>query len=338
MTWGEQNTETEAHAQLDYAVSEKGINFIDTAELYPVPAKEETQGRTDRYIGSWLRGVKREDVTIATKVCGYSDRLRWFREAEGQPTRVSAAQIAESVDRSLARLGTDYIDLLQLHWPDRYVPLFGAGAYDAKEHRQDTVPIEEQLEALARLRDAGKVKFVGLSNETSFGVMRFVGAAEASQNASLPRVVSIQNAYSLNVRGAFETDLVETCAPHNCNVSLLAYSPLAGGTLTGKYLEDESDPRARMNAYTNYMNRYRNQRAREATAAYVALARAHGLTPTQLALGFCRSRPFMGSTIVGATSLEQLKENIETFEMEALTPDVLEAIDEIYSEYRDPAN
>ena len=247
-----------------------------------VPAKEETQGRTDRYIGSWLRGVKREDVTIATKVCGYSDRLRWFREAEGQPTRVSAAQIAESVDRSLARLGTDYIDLLQLHWPDRYVPLFGAGAYDAKEHRQDTVPIEEQLEALARLRDAGKVKFVGLSNETSFGVMRFVGAAEASQNASLPRVVSIQNAYSLNVRGAFETDLVETCAPHNCNVSLLAYSPLAGGTLTGKYLEDESDPRARMNAYTNYMNRYRNQRAREATAAYVALARAHGLTPTQV--------------------------------------------------------
>lgn len=306
MTWGQQNSEAEAHEQLDYYF-ECGINTLyvelpcvwaldtalfqhpphaprphsDTAELYPVPPKEETQGATDRYIASWLKttSVKREDMILATKVAGYTSDRAYMRPG-ADCCRVTPAQIEQSVDASLQRLGVDHIDLLQIHWyavgvglyaclflvptytciiailiiattadnhhphprfhqhahlhphrPDRYVSLFGAGPYDASKERTDDTPFEEQLRGLQNVIDAGKVRHVGVSNETSYGVMRFCVAAEA---AGLPKIVSIQNAYSLLVRGAFETDLAEVCAPRQCNVGLLAYSPLAGGALSGK--------------------------------------------------------------------------------------------------------
>ena len=208
MTWGQQNTEAEAHEQLNYAWDAAGINFLDTAEIYPVPPKKETQGLTDRYIGSWLKGRPRDSVVLASKVSGYG-RQDYLRAGGAQP-RVTAPQIVESVDASLARLGTDHIDLLQVHWPDRYVPLFGAATYDAALEREGDIPFEEQLRGLEAVVAAGKVRYVGLSNETSYGVMQFAAAAE---RLGLPRVVSIQNSYSLLVRGGFETDLAEVWPP-----------------------------------------------------------------------------------------------------------------------------
>jgi len=333
MTWGQQNTEDEAHAQLDYAVKERNLRFMDTAEMYPVPTKAETQGRTDKYIGSWLKqsGVPREDLILASKVCGYSDRISWVREA-GAPTRVNRAQIRESVEKSLARLGVDYIDLLQIHWPDRMVSLFGGGPYDESNQREGDIPFEEQLRAFEELHKEGRVRYFGVSNETSFGVMSFVHAAEQH---GLPRIISIQNSYSLLVRTGYETDLSETCCKQNSDVGLLAYSPLAGGVLSGKYLEDDIPEAARLNLFPGYMSRYRNSGSEAATKEYVELARAHGLTPTQLALAWCKSRWFVTSSIIGATSVKQLKENIDAFEID-LSEDVLEGIQNIYRRYRDP--
>lgn len=332
MTWGNQNTEEEAHAQLDFAVKERGLKFMDTAEMYPIPVSKEKQGRTDRYIGSWMRasGVPREDLILATKVVGWSDRIDWLREA-GAPTRVTRAQVKESVEKSLERLGTEYIDLLQIHWPDRMVSLFGSGPYDEKKQRDDDVPFEEQLRAFEELHKEGKVRHFGVSNETSFGVMSFVHAAE---RAGLPRICSIQNSYSLLVRSAFEQDLAEVCCKRHADVGLLAYSPLAGGSLTGKYLSSEPEG-SRLTLFPGYMGRYRNSASEAATKEYVQLAEKHGLTPVQLALGWCRSRWFVTSSIIGATSVEQLKENLDAFEVE-LSEEVLEGIGAIYNRYRDP--
>lgn len=333
MTWGKQNTEAEAHAQLDYAVKERGLKFMDTAEMYPVPTEAETQGRTDRYIGSWMKtsGVPREELTLATKVSGYSARIDWLRDA-GAPTRVNAQQIKESVEKSLQRLGTEYIDLLQIHWPDRYVSLFGAGSYDESQQRPDDVPFEEPLRAFSELQTEGKVRHFGVSNETSFGVMKFL---EAAKDHDLPRIVSIQNSYSMLVRTAYETDLAEVCCKRNGNVGLLAYSPLAGGVLSGKYLKDDIPPGARLNLFTGYMSRYRNSGSEAATKEYVAVAEKHGLTPTQLALAWCKSRWCVTSSIIGATSVEQLKENIDAFALE-LNEEALDDIAGVYRRYRDP--
>jgi len=332
MTWGNQNTEEEAHEQLNYAW-ECGVNFLDTAEMYPVPPSQETQGKTDLYIGSWLKQQRREDVILATKVSGYG-RQSYLREDGGLP-RVNERNIIESVDKSLQRLCTDYIDLLQIHWPDRYVPLFGAGVYDVKNEREGDIPFEEQLKALEKVIKQGKVRYVGVSNETSYGLMRFCQAAESF---GLPKIVSIQNSYSLLVRGPFETDLVEVCAPRQNNVSLLAYSPLAGGSLTGKYITgDESTlSKSRFNLFANYMQRYQQSLAREAVAAYVDVARTHGLTPTQLALAWCKSRWFVTCSIIGATTMEQLLENIDAFDVE-LTEECITDIAGVYKRYRDPA-
>lgn len=251
MTWGEQNTEAEAHEQLNYSL-EVGCNFIDTAEIYAVPTKPETAGLTEKYIGSWLKNIRRDKVIVATKVAGASPRITWLREDKKKGTELSKAQILEAVDKSLQRLGTDYIDLYQLHWPSRYVPLFGAPAYDlAMAEAQPGVPLEEtvsrvvcihassthaylffclltspnprplpqtQLEALDTLVKSGKVRHIGVSNETSYGVSEFTRLARTK---GLPKIVSIQNSYSLLVRVPFETDLAETCAPKNCNVGLL---------------------------------------------------------------------------------------------------------------------
>ena len=335
MTWGKQNSEAEAHAQLSYAIDERGVNFVDTAELYPVPAERETQGRTEQYIGTWLkkRG-KRSDVVVATKVCGHSDRLTWFRRS-GKGTRVNRDNIFEAVDKSLQRLQTDYIDLLQVHWPDRYVPLFGGAAYDVAMER-DAEPISEQLAALTDLVKSGKVRHIGVSNETSWGVSEWRRIAKQS---GMPLICSIQNSYSLIQRGAFETDLAETCSPRNAYVGLLAYSPLAGGALTGKYRDGNgksAGPKSRFNVFQGYMERYNKSLAREAVAQYCEIASKHGLTPTQMALAFVKSRWFVASTIIGATTMEQLKANIDAFEVE-LSPQCIAEINALYKRYRDPA-
>lgn len=334
MTWGQQNTEAEAHEQLDYAL-ESGINFIDTAEIYPVPPVAETQGRTDRYIGSWFasRGT-RNDVVLATKVSGYG-RQSYLR-ADGSNPRVNEANVVESVDASLQRLGVDHIDLLQVHWPDRYVPLFGAKSYDVSMERPDDIPFEEQLRALQKVVDAGKVRYVGVSNETSYGVMRFCQLAES---AGLPRIQTIQNSYSLMTRSLFETDLAEVCAPRQCNVSLLAYSPLAGGALSGKYIGDDDSNRknSRFNLFQGYMARYQQSIGREAVEQYVEVAKRHGMTPAEMALAWVNTRWFVSSNIIGATSMDQLKENVRAFDIGELSEACLSDISEVYRRYRDPS-
>ncbi|GBF92777.1 aldo keto reductase [Raphidocelis subcapitata] len=331
MTFGKQNTEAEAHEQLSYAL-DAGLNFLDTAEIYPVPPAKDTQGLTDRYIGSWLKKAPgaREKLVIATKVSGYSTTNSYVRSPP-ETTRVTARQIKASVDASLQRLGVDHVDLLQIHWPDRYVPLFGAAAYDIANEREGDVSFEEQLRGLEEVVKAGKVRYVGVSNETSYGVSEFAHAAKA---AGLPKIQTIQNCYHLLCRTAYETDLAETCRRHN--VSLLAYSPLAGGALTGKYLEGGDAPAtARFNLFQGYMERYYKSLARAATEEYAALAKANGLTPTQLALAWCRSRWFVTSTIIGATSVAQLRQNLEAFEVE-LSQEVIDGINSLYKKYRDP--
>jgi len=328
MTWGEQNTEADAHEQMSYAFA-NGVNFMDTAELYPVPTKAESQGKTDQYIGTWLKNQKREDVILASKVCGRSDRLTWFRD-EGTPI-VDRKNIMEGVEKNLVRLQTDYIDLLQIHWPDRYVPLFGAAAYDYS-NEYDATPFEEQLEAMSELIKQGKVRSFGLSNESSFGVMSFCQKAE---QMGLPKPVSIQNSYSLLVRTLFETDLVEVCSPRNMNVGLLAYSPLAGGSLSGKYV-DKTPEGARFSLFPGYMERFNKSLAKDAVAEYVEVAKKHELTPTQLALAFVKSRQFVTSTIIGATTMDQLKENMDAFSID-LSEEALADIQTLFKKYRDPA-
>lgn len=328
MTWGKQNTEQEAHEQLSYAF-DYGLNFMDTAEMYPVPPTKDTQGLTDKYIGSWMKNQKRDGIVLATKVAGYGQHNTYLRD-NGQTVRVTKDQIVESVDKSLARLGTDYIDLLQIHWPDRYVPLFGGGAYDIANEREGDIPFEEQLRGLEEVVKAGKVRYVGVSNETSYGVSEFVHAAKA---AGLPRIQTIQNVYHLIQRGSFETDLAETCRRHQ--VSLLAYSPLAGGVLSGKYLQPHPPAEARLNLFPGYMERYNKSQARTATEEYVKVAQKHGLTPTQLALAWCRSRWFVASSIIGATSMPQLKENLEAFSI-SLSQEAIDDVNAVYKRFRDP--
>ncbi|KAH7332222.1 hypothetical protein KP509_20G076400 [Ceratopteris richardii] len=277
MTWGNQNTKKEAHEQLSYAF-DNGINILDTTEVYPVPIKNETQGNTDRIINPWLKTRVRDKVIIATKVVEFSDRETSLRD-KGKGTRVDASNIKESVEKLLKRLGTDYIDLLQIHWPDRYVPLFGEYMYNPAKWR-DSIPFAEQLQALSDVIKEGKVRYLGVSNETSFGVMKFVHIAKTF---GLPKIVSIQNSYSLLVRCPFEVNLVEICDPQNCNIGLLAYSPLAGGVLSGKYLNMDSQEAKRglLGLFPGYMDRYLKSLASEAVSKYVDLAHRHGLTPSQ---------------------------------------------------------
>lgn len=327
MTFGEQNSEAEGHAQLDFAL-ERGVDFIDTAELYAIPPRAETQGSTERIIGSWLKarpGV-RDKVVIATKVCGRGDST-WFRD-DGAKTELSRAQIEEAVDKSLERLGTDHIDLYQLHWPDRAVTSFGSNptvfrAVEGPEH-----PIHEILESLDRLVKAGKVRHVGLSNESAWGTMRFVADSEAR---GLPRVQSVQNAYHLLNR-TFEVGLAEVALRED--VGLLAYSPLAQGYLTGKY-EGGALPRGSRKQLFDRLQRYEGPNAAAPRAAYVELARQAGLEPAAMALAFVHSRPCTTATIVGATNLDQLRANLDAF-ARPLPKDVIEAIDAIHLRHQNP--
>ncbi len=322
MTFGEQNSEAEAHEQLDRAVT-FGINFIDTAEMYPVPPKAETQGRTERYIGSWLkqRG-SRDDVIIATKASGPG-----LEHIRGGP-RLTRDHLHQAADESLARLQTDYVDLYQLHWPDRKTNFFGKLGYPYDED-EDTTPLEETLTALKELVDAGKVRAIGLSNDTPWGVMR---ALQLAETLDLPRVASVQNPYNLLNR-TFEVGLAEIA--HRERVGLLAYSPLAFGVLSGKYLEGARPEGARLTLFERFQ-RYTNPQAEAATAEYVRIARDAGLDPAQMALAFVNSRPFLTSNIIGATSMEQFESNLES-EALKLDQDVLEAIEAVHRRQPNPA-
>ena len=324
MTFGEQNTEAEAHEQLSLAY-DRGINFIDTAELYPVPPKAETQGRTEAYIGSWLKATGlRDKLVIATKVVGAARGMAHFRDGNSRLNRVN---IEAAVDASLKRLGTDRIDLYQLHWPDRNTVTFGQTTY-THDLDPDEVAIETTLDVLADLVKVGKVRAIGLSNETAWGAMRFLTLAE---HRGLPRVASIQNAYSLLNR-TFEQGLAEVALREDCG--LLPYSPLAMGMLTGKYQNGARPEGARLTLFTRFV-RYGKPEAVAATDRYVQLARDHGLDPAQMALAFVHRQPFVTSTIIGATSLAQLKTDIAGFDL-TLSEDVLAGIEAIHRAIPNP--
>ena len=324
MTFGEQTSEQDAHKQLDFAL-DNGVNFFDTAEMYAVPAKAETCGASERILGRWLKRQKREQVLVATKVAGPSRNLDWIR---GGPPALDRTNIRAAIDGSLQRLQTDYVDLYQLHWPERNQPMFGLWQYDPSKERECT-PIREQLETLAELVREGKIRAIGLSNEHPWGIMQFLRLAE---ELGLPRVLCTQNAYNLVTR-TFETSLAEVC--HREQVGLLAYSPLAFGHLTGKYL-DGHDTDGRISRWPAFGQRYSKPNVVPAVTAYVALAARHGLTPTQLALGFVRSRWFVSSTIIGASSLAQLQETLPATQT-PISDDLLAEIDAIHLQYTNPA-
>ncbi len=325
MTYGEQNTEAEAHQQLDYAVA-AGINLIDTAEMYPVPPRPETQGLTESYIGSWIKARgNREKIVLASKVAGPSRG----NDASIRPGQVlDRKNIRAALDASLKRLNTDYLDLYQLHWPQRPTNFFGKLGYTYTEDNS-AVTLLETLEALNEQVRAGKIRYIGVSNETPWGVMRYLQLAEKHD---LPRIVSIQNPYSLLNR-SFEIGLAEI-SQHE-GVELLAYSSLAFGTLSGKYLNGAKPAGARNTLFSRF-TRYSSAQSEAAVAEYVALAKKLNLDPSQMALAFVRQQPFVASTLLGATSLEQLKINIDSQDL-TLGEDVLNELEAIHKRFTIPA-
>lgn len=323
MTFGAQNTEAEAHQQLDYAV-DKGINFLDTAEMYPIPPGETIQGLTEQYIGSWLtQRPDRDKLVVATKVTGPTAEMTWIR---GGP-RLNRQHMQEALDGSLRRLQTDYIDLYQVHWPERKTNYFGQRGFTPRDDSQ-AIAIEETLAVLADFVSAGKVRHIGISNETPWGVMEYLRLAESR---GWPRVASIQNPYNLLNR-TFEVGLAEMAYREQCG--LLAYSPLGFGVLTGKYLGGKRPANARLTLSKRF-KRYIGVVAEKATRAYVELAQKEGMSPAQMALAYINSRPFLTSNIIGATQLAQLEENIASVEL-TLPERVLDDIERIHNTYPNP--
>ena len=326
MTFGEQNTADEGYAQMDYAV-DQGVNFFDTAELYAIPPKAETYGRTEEIVGEWFqKSGKRKDIVLATKVVGAAGHLPWIREGKA---RLEKAQIIEAVEGSLKRLQTDYIDLYQIHWPQRPVNSFGKLGFD-----QNTVTgreadvILETLQTMGDLVKAGKIRHVGLSNETPWGVMTYLRLAAAND---LPRVVSIQNPYNLLNR-TFDVGLGEMAMQEK--VGLLAYSPLAAATLTGKYLDGQIPPGTRR-AIDTRTSRYDRPGVDAVVRKYLAIAEKHGLDVAQMALAYVNTRPFTTSNIIGATTMDNLKVNIASVDV-TLAPDVVAAIEQVHTEHPNP--
>lgn len=324
MTFGQQNTEAEGHAQMDYAL-EQGVNFFDTAEMYSVPARQETYGSTERIIGTWFQKTgNRDKVVLASKIAGPNPNFTYMREKND----FSPASIQYALDKSLERLQTDYIDLYQLHWPERKTNFFGQRGFKVQDDAWED-NIHAVLETLNGFIQQGKIKHIGLSNETPWGIMRFL---EESKYHNLPRIKTVQNPYSLLNRlyenGSAEIGIRE-------NVGLLAYSPMAFGVLSGKFLTGEAHPNARINLFPQF-SRYNSEQSAAATRLYNEIAQQNGLTLTQLALAFIEQQPFVTSTIIGATTMDQLKENIDTINV-TLSEELLQAIDGVQAKIPDPA-
>ena len=324
MTYGQQNSEAEAHEQLNYAV-EKGVNFIDTAEMYSIPGKKETQGSTERYIGSWLKNQQRDKLVVATKITGPMPYFSYIRENLGFSKEV----LHEALDKSLQRLQTDYVDLYQLHWPERDVNFFGKRNYSHNPNEKWEDNFKSVIETLDGLVKEGKIRHYGVSNETSWGVMKQLHESKVNRLTSCK---TIQNPYSLLNR-TLEINLSEVC--HRENVGLLAYSPLAFGTLSGKYLNGQMPEASRLKLFPAY-SRYTNPQAVALTRYYADLAEKHGLSLTHLSLAFVNERPFVTSNIIGATSIGQLKENIDSIHV-SLSEDILKEIDRIQALQPNPA-
>jgi aryl-alcohol dehydrogenase-like predicted oxidoreductase len=324
MTFGQQNTEAEGHEQMDYAI-EKGVNFFDTAEMYSVPAREETYGSTEKILGTWFKKTgRREEVVLASKIAGPNPNFTYMRDKND----FSPASIKYALDNSLQRLQTDYLDLYQLHWPERKTNFFGQRGFTVQEDAWED-NIHAVLDTLGDLIKEGKIKHIGLSNETPWGIMRFL---EESKYNHLPRVKTIQNPYSLLNR-LFENGSAEICMREN--VGLLAYSPMAFGVLSGKFLSGENHPNSRLNLFPQ-MARYNSAQCAEATRLYQEIAHENGLTLTELSLAFIEQQSFLTSTIIGASTMEQLKENINTIKV-TLSEDVLQAINAVQALIPDPA-
>ena len=323
MTWGKQNSESEGHQQMDFAF-DKGVNFFDTAELYPVPAEAETYGETERIIGSWFKKTGlREKIILASKIAGPGAYTKHIRS-----TGFSKDALIEALDQSLNRLQTDYIDLYQLHWPERYTNTFGIRGFKPSSSEKWADNFHEILLALDQLIKSGKIRHVGLSNENPWGVMRFL--EESKKN--LPRMITIQNSYSLLNR-QFEVGNAEVSVREN--IGLLAYSPLACGVLSGKYIQGTDNPSSRLNLFTRFI-RYSSNQSTEATRRYLKLAENNNLTLAQMALAFVNQQPFVTSNIIGATNLTQLEENIDSINVE-LSDEVVYGIEKIHQEIPDPS-
>jgi aryl-alcohol dehydrogenase-like predicted oxidoreductase len=323
MTFGQQNTEADGHAQMDYAF-EKGINFFDTAEMYSIPAHKETYGSTERIIGTWLQKTgKREEIFLASKIVGPSPSYSYMREK----LDFSPKSIKVALEQSLERLQTDYVDLYQLHWPERKMNMFGQRGFKVQEDAWED-NIQSVLETLDGYIKQGKIKHIGISNESPWGMMRYL---EESKYHNLPRIKTIQNPYSLLNR-LFETGLSEMCLREN--IGLLAYSPMAFGMLSGKYLQG-IQPHYRMALFPQY-GRYYSENCKKATQLYQEIAQKHGLSLTQMALAFVNQQEFVSSTIIGATTIEQLKENIASIDV-VLSDEIIAEINAVQAVIPDPA-
>jgi len=324
MTFGEQNTEVQAHEQMDYAL-DQGVDFFDTAELYSVPAKEETYGATEKMIGNWFKKTgNRDKIVLASKIAGpgpYTEHIR--------KTGFSKQAITEAVESSLKRLQTDYIDLYQLHWPTRPTNTFGLRSFPHESFSKQEDHFEEILEALDEIIKQGKIREVGLSNETSWGVMKYL---RASKDKNLPRMVTLQNSYSL-IHRSFETSLSEVCLQEN--IGLLAYSPLAFGVLTDKYLNKTTEA-TRVNLYPSFCGRYTSKESLKAVEQYAAIAKKQGVTLAELSLAFVNQLPFVTSNIIGATKMSQLKENINSINIE-LSDEIIAEINAVHAVIPNPA-
>jgi aryl-alcohol dehydrogenase-like predicted oxidoreductase len=325
MNWGEQNTEADAHEQMDYAVTQ-GINFFDTAEIYPVPPNAKSQGKTEQFIGSWFKKTgKRDDIFLASKVVSRSDR-NYARG--GETPRVNKRQIKFAIEGSLKRLGVNHIDLYQVHWPDRKTNFFGPRGY-THDPNDVAVEIEETLGAMQELIKEGKIRYVGVSNERPWGIMEYL---RLSREKDLPRIASIQNPYSLIMRG-YETGMAEMSIREK--VSLLVYSPLAMGVLTGKYLDGKRPKGSRFDYTNRNSDHYNPDHVQPAVREYVELAKKHGLDPAQMALAFVNSRDFVTSNIIGARTMEQLKTDIASIDI-TLSDEVIAGIEDIHLRMPDP--